>query len=199
MARRKDHTHAELREMALVAARRIAVRKGLGGLTAREVARRIEYSPGTLYNVFESFDDLIVQMNGRTLDELYQFMTAEKLGGDTETALKTLAHRYIKFTTENANLWSVLFDPSLLRTHELPAWYYEKVNRLVNLVAEPLEPMFSSQEYVALRHTVRVLWSGLHGICTLVSAQALDEEESATALADTLIDKFVAGLRVVKP
>ena len=184
--------------MAIVAARKIAARKGFGGLTARAVAKRIGYSPGTLYNVFESFNDLVIQMNGRTLDEFYEFMVAATLEDDVEIALKTLAHRYIRFTTDQANLWSVLFDPSRLKSDVLPAWYYEKVRRLVTLVAEPLKPLFSPKESIELFHTVRVLWSGLHGICTLVSAQALDEPESATALADTLVQNFVAGLRAGK-
>ena len=198
MARRKDHTHEELRNLALTVARKIAIRKGLDGLTAREVAKRMAYSPGTLYNLFERFDDLIRHMNGQTLDELYVVMAAEHQERDVEKALKILAHRYIGFSTDHANLWGVLFDSRILKSADLPTWYYEKVHRLIALVAEPLKPMFTNEQTAELLHTVRVLWSGLHGICALVNADALDEDVSAIGLADTLIENYVAGLYAMR-
>ena len=198
MARRKDHTHEELRKVALVAARKIVASNGLIGLTAREVAKSIGYSAGTLYNLFESFDDLIRHMNGQTLDELYDVMAAEHKERDVEKALNILARRYIDFSTDQANLWNALFDVRILKSDTLPAWYYEKVRRMMALVAEPLKPLFSPEESIELLRTVRVLWSGMHGICTLVEAEALDEEESSISLAGTLIQNYVAGLKVRK-
>ncbi len=70
MARRSDHSRDELYDMALEAARQIAEKEGLRGLKARGIAREIGYTIGTLYNLFEDLDDLIVHLNGRTLDAL---------------------------------------------------------------------------------------------------------------------------------
>ena len=61
MARRKDHSHDQLHKMALDATREIAEKEGLSGITARRIAKQIGYSPGTLYNVFENLEDLIIQ------------------------------------------------------------------------------------------------------------------------------------------
>ena len=68
MARRKDHSHEQLHTMATDAARELAEEEGLRGITARRIADKIGYSAGTLYNVFENLDDLIVHLNGSTLD-----------------------------------------------------------------------------------------------------------------------------------
>ena len=53
--------------MALDAARAIVSETGLEGLTTRKVAKRIGYTVGTLYQLFNDADDLIEQMNTRTL------------------------------------------------------------------------------------------------------------------------------------
>ena len=71
MARRADHSREELYDNALAAAQRIVETDGFRALTARSVADAIGYSPGTLYNLFENLDDLIIHLNGRTLDALY--------------------------------------------------------------------------------------------------------------------------------
>ena len=47
MARRSDHSREELYDLALSAAREIAEAEGLRGLTARRIAEKIGYTPGS--------------------------------------------------------------------------------------------------------------------------------------------------------
>ena len=84
LARCYDHSREQLREMALAAAREIVALDGLCGLTTRKVAARIGYTVGTIYNLFDDLDHLIVQMNGQTLDELYRVLAALPLEGEVE-------------------------------------------------------------------------------------------------------------------
>ena len=60
MGRRSQHSPEVLREMILDAAEAIVAEGGLTLLSAREIAKRIEYSPGTLYNIFQNLDDVVV-------------------------------------------------------------------------------------------------------------------------------------------
>jgi AcrR family transcriptional regulator len=189
MARRADHTHEELYEMALRAAREAAEAEGFKGLTTRKIAGRIGYSTGTLYNLFEGLNDIIVRMNAGTLDRLYDALTEEALADDPEEALKGLARGYIRFTVSNEKLWAVVFDPNLPRRGSLPGWYQEKVRRLLDLVEE------APVEQAARLHSARVLWSGIYGICSLAAAGALASEETLEQMADTLIVYYIDGLR----
>ena len=66
MGRRSDHTRAELEELILSAGHTLVAEAGLGGFSAREVARRIGYSIGTIHNVFRSSDRLIAALNTRS-------------------------------------------------------------------------------------------------------------------------------------
>ena len=70
MGRRSIHTPDELRELIIAATTEIVEQDGLEGLSAREIAKRVGYSPGTLYNVFENLDDLLFIIEARLLDEL---------------------------------------------------------------------------------------------------------------------------------
>ena len=72
MARRADHTREELHRMALDAAREIVDAEGLRGIKARKIMDKIGYTVGTLYQLFDDLDDLIVHMNTETLDALYE-------------------------------------------------------------------------------------------------------------------------------
>lgn len=106
MARRPDHSRDELYALAMNAARGIVERDGIRGLTARNIATAIGYSPGTLYNLFDNLDDLALQINGATLardgrlslvgdqsvPEMAESLIANYLAGLRTRAGKTARH-----------------------------------------------------------------------------------------------------------
>jgi AcrR family transcriptional regulator len=111
MARRSDHSREEIREMALVAAEQIVVDKGFEGLSARKVASVIGYTVGTLYLVFDNIDDLILQINARTLDRLYDRMAQTRTSAsDPRDYLLRLGQVYIRFADEDPHRWAMIFE-----------------------------------------------------------------------------------------
>ena len=56
MGRRSDHSREELRELILKAGETLMAEVGFADFSAREVAKRIGYSIGTIHNVFGSVD-----------------------------------------------------------------------------------------------------------------------------------------------
>jgi AcrR family transcriptional regulator len=195
MARRSDHSREELHNLILEKAQEIAELEGLRGLTARRVAREIGYTIGTLYNLFDDLDDMIVHMNGRTLDALYDALATVVLTGEPENDLRVLVDRYVEFVDRHPKLWSVLFDHHLPEPKQLPEWHREKILRLLGLLERPLAPFFDPGREAERLHAARVFWSSLHGICSLESAGKVAPDETVLALADTLISLFLAGLR----
>lgn len=181
--------------MVLAAAREIAEAEGLRGLTARRIAGRIGYSVGTLYNLFEDLDDLIMHLHVITLDGLYEACAAVPQNGVPEADLKALARAYIGFTGEHARLWNLLFEHRLPEGRPLPDWYLEKVARLLRLLERAIAPLFAPGQEAERLHSARVLWSSLHGMCSLASAGKLSDSESLTAMADSLARNYVTGLR----
>ncbi len=181
--------------MALAAAREIAVAEGLRGLTARRIAGRIGYSVGTLYQLFEDLDELIVHLHVTTLDALHEACTLAPRTGEPEADLRALARAYIDFTGEHPRLWNLLFEHRQPEGRPLPDWYQEKVARLMALVEAAIAPLYSPGRETERLHSARVLWSSLHGMCSVASAGKLAETESLAAMADSLVGNYVAGLR----
>lgn len=198
MARRSDHSREEIRTMALTAARRIVETDGLREMTARHVANAIGYSPGTLYNLFEGLDDLVLHLNGETLDSLRSHLDAVRPSGVPEADLKGLAAAYIAFIDDHPNLWAAVMDHSLPGGREVPDWYQDKVDGLMLVVEAALTPLFGGDEAVARRETARILWSSLHGICSLSRSGKLSvvTAVSVPQMVNDLIVTLLAGVRV---
>ena len=195
MGRRSDHSREELHKMALDAARKIADQEGLRGLSARRITREIGYTIGTFYNLFEDFDDLVVHLNGMTLDALFEACANISRELEPEARLHALARHYIAFTRDNAKSWSILFEHRLPDNKSQPDWYREKTLRLLGLVEAAIAPLFSKGLEVERLHSARALWASLHGICSLEAVDKLVSTETVEALSETLVTYYLAGLR----
>lgn len=194
MGRRSDHSRGELYEMALGAAREIARESGLAGLTIRGIAGKIGYSHGTLYNLFDDLDDMILHLNGRTLDALYDSLASVPVDGNAEADLLALAQSYIAFTRENAKLWNLLFEHHLPDYQPLPDWHHQKIGLLLGLVDRCLTQFFGPGQDAERLHAARVIWSSLHGMSSLESQRKLIPGDSVEAMATSLIQNYLAGL-----
>jgi AcrR family transcriptional regulator len=194
MGRRTDHTREQIHGLALAAARRIVAEEGLRGLTARRVAREIGYTIGTIYNCFENLDDLILQMNGETLDLLYGAMTENALPDGPENALRALIARQLHFAGRNSGLWAAVFSYEPPPDHEVPAAYRQKIRRLLGLFELALAPLLPEGAAHRAGHMARTVWVALQGFSALAASEAPGAAEPALALADTFVAGFIGGL-----
>lgn len=196
MARRSDHTREELRKLALVASRKIVEKEGLRGLRARQIARDIGYTIGTLYNMFNDLDDLVIHMNAETLDKLYDVCSNVKQTSNPVPDLEKLAHCYLDFTHANPKLWNAIFEHKMPPGEEFPDWYSQKVSKLLSIIESALSPLFSKAQAHEMEQHASVLWMSLFGIAAVQNADRLNEDETSFALVQTLINTYVSGLKL---
>lgn len=197
MARRSDHSREELYELAMKAARKIVEADSFRALTARNVADEIGYSPGTLYNLFKNLDDLVLHVNGRTLDDLYERLAMVPPSGDAEADIDNLLDGYLGFISDHPALWHMLFNYTLTDGDQVPDWYDHKVQRLLGIVEDMLAPLFGRADTGDQVSAARVLWAGLHGITALSETGKLNlvTHQSAREMARSLAANFIAGLK----
>ena len=196
MGRRSTHTPQQLRELILDAAQDIIQAQGLGGLSAREIARRIEYSPGTIYNMFENLDDVVLHVEARVLESLDKRLSTLLQDGNATGRVARLAQTYLAFTHENPRLWNLLFEHHLPAGTDLPAWYQQKLEGLMSRVEEALAPLFPPGREADRQRAARVLWAGVHGVTSLSTADKLSvvTTETASRLVNDLVGTYLAGL-----
>lgn len=198
MGRRSNHTPEQLRQLILDAAYGIIETDGLAGLSAREIARRIKYSPGTIYNMYQNLDDVVLHVEARVLDALDQCLEAANGGVHTDASarVRALARAYLAFTHEKPKLWNLLFEHYLPAGSDTPAWYQRKLECLMGRVEEAMAPLFPADAEADRKRAARVLWASVHGITSLSTANKLVSvtTETAAALVDDLIDNYLAGL-----
>ena len=181
--------------MAVEAATKIVAKQGFRKLSTRRIAARMGYSSGTLYQLFDNLDDIILHVNAKTLDGLIEVCRDVDFAAGPEASLNDLANRYIGYTSRNRSLWNSVFEHSLPSGRTAPAWFIEKRETLIGFGDQAIAPLFQPGEETIRHHEAHVLWAGLYGIASLATAGKLPASESPQLMVQSLIRNYLAGLR----
>ncbi len=198
MARRNDHSRKDIKQMAISAGLAIIEEKGFSALSTRNVANRIGYSVGTIYNVFENFYDLVFNINYEILKDLYFFVKEGIDGKQGVEAIKNMASSYLDYAIKFPNKWNALFEYDRPSEQQIPVWYLEKVNKLLILLEHQLIPIFGGDELTAKKAS-RIIWGGTHGLCTLGLTHRLggDDTEALKSMSNSLIENYIKGITII--
>ena len=164
MGRRSDHTREQLRELILEQGHRQLAEVGFARFSAREVAKRIGYSIGTIYNVFGSYDALMLALNGRTLDIWLAFLE-QRLAGCGEGRLDTAIEAYFDFALGQRHAWTALYDFRLPEGTPPSEEYRAKVSAITGVIVREIAAVLPSKVQDQALPLARSLLASVHGHC----------------------------------
>lgn len=172
MARRNDHSHQEIRDMALDNVKIFLDDHTHHELSLRKLAKSIGYVPSTLVNIFGSYNLLLLRAIAQTLDELMQQVYLELEKSSTpEDSLQTIAYCYYDFAQQHPNRWQLVFQHNM-NGEELPDWQENRINQMMSVLEDILKAINPSKENAEIVQSSRVIWASVHGI-TLLSLDDL--------------------------
>jgi AcrR family transcriptional regulator len=199
MGRRSEHTLDQIRAMALDAAEGILNAQGLDGLSTRAIAKAMGYTSGTLYLVFQNLDDLVLQLNRRTI----QGMAAAIQGaidpaGAPQDNVRALCKAYLKFGREHKPHWDLLFQRQWPAGFVYPAWYLGEMGQSLVPFEHELGRLLGpkgTQAQITLAG--RAIWCSMQGIHALYASGRMERLGVANLeeLIDFQVDLLIHGLK----
>ena len=164
MARRSDHTREELATLIVAEGHAQMEAVGFARFSAREVAKRIGYSIGTLFNVFCNVDRLVLAINARTLDLWTAHLDAALAEGGADRT-DCLVRSYFSFAEEHRHSWAAIYDHRLPAGESPPDWYAEALDRLIGRVVAEVEAVLPPARAAEAPALARSLLATVHGHC----------------------------------
>jgi AcrR family transcriptional regulator len=196
MGRRGEHSKSEIETMALEAAEAIIEDQGYSGLSARKVASAIGYTVGSLYFVFRNLDELVLRINGRTLDQLHAVLIDSLTDCRfPQQCVLTLGKTYLDFAAQHPHRWRMVFEHQPRDGSLSLEINREKMERFYDLVEKQLKALAARpDEEIAL--AARAIWNGVHGVATMAIKRIprSGAEQSAHQLSGHLISHYLNGL-----
>mgnify|MGYP003578494411 CR=1 FL=1 len=182
--------------MIVAEGHRVMAETGFAAFSAREVARRVGYSIGTIYNVFDSLDHLLVAINSRTF-ELWTDYLRERVEQGGSDRIQALVKAYFDFAREHSKLWMAIYDHRLPAGMAMPDRDMEKRRALTQIVFDEIARQLSARSASDVEHLSRSLIATVHGHCTfeLNGTFALMGEKDPVDLALSRVREAIAAAR----
>lgn len=182
--------------MIVAEGHRLMTETGFAAFSAREVARRVGYSIGTIYNVFESLDHLLIAINSRTF-ELWTDYLRKRIEGGGVDRIRALVEAYFDFAREHSKLWMAIYDHRLPPGIPMPDRDMEKRRALTQIVFDEIARQLPARSDSEVEHLSRSLIATVHGHCTyeLNGSFALMGEKNPVELALGRVREAIAAAR----
>ena len=193
---RKRRDVKKMRQRILRAAMELFAIGGYKNVSMRRIAKKIEYSPGTIYLYFENKDDIMLQLCYQGFESLLNLQHELDRITNPRTRLSAAGRYYIDFALENPELYELMFateeiikqpDPE---EESVPLRSFRKLEQHVREWLDAGVLAGGNPEAVTIS-----LWAALHGLASLLIKQQLRflPEEKMGEIVDRAIDFSLRG------
>lgn len=166
------------RHHILDAARELFISKGVEAVTMREIAKKIDYSPTTIYLYFKDKDALILDLCNTDFQSLANQLQSILAIADPLGRMLALGQAYAEFALQYPNHYRMMFMTKHLACNfdaaeQLPGLdAYHLLNDVVAQVfhAGHFLPELTDPELIA-----QTVWAAIHGVCSLQITMGEDQ------------------------
>jgi len=186
----KEARHKEKRASILEAARNLALENGFDQLSLREIARRIELSPASLYEYFRGKDEIIDALCVQTDLQMAEHMVSRREERSQEHPLLTIGCAYVHFALMRPDEFQLLFHRPL----------DEPAEAVTSLLRQYIDQSLRSGEFYAgfgfeAEEMTQTFWALIHGQSLLALTRGIQDEPDDMNVIKEAIQKLISGFR----
>ncbi|WP_191965561.1 TetR/AcrR family transcriptional regulator [Oryzomonas sagensis] len=195
---RKERQKESLRQEILDAAREILLAEGYAKLSMRSIAKRIEYSPTTIYLYFKNKDEILFHLCDESLERQFEAMDAAADGKSSPLArLRATLRAYIDFGLSEPDRYRITYMTDISPYVSVASILNEGSfgNKLLELVRRRLNDILvESGSALDPESAFQTLWAHSHGIVSLLISCPDFPWVERDKLIETNIDISLKGL-----
>lgn len=167
ISQRKQRERGEMRDLILDAARSIFLEKGYDQTSIRNIAEKIEYSPGTIYLYFKEKDEIFHALHEEGFRRMLGKMEPLQHVADPMERLKAMGKVYLQFARDNKDFYDLMFIMGAAMNHDPEKW--EMGERTLAFLKQVIKDCQAKghfkghdPEYLSF-----MIWSQVHGMAAL--------------------------------
>ncbi|MFT4685849.1 MAG: AcrR family transcriptional regulator [Neolewinella sp.] len=172
---RKEQEKEDLRRKVITAATELFREESYAAVSMRKIAKRVEYSVGTLYLYYKDKDELFLAVQSAAFEQAFTFINALSGKDDPLERLQELGERYVRFGMKNPDLYRLMFmmEHPMDAMEEGDPWHSGIA--LHNLLTSLVKECVAAGRIVAEDpdRLSFALWSLVHGMVSLRISQRL--------------------------
>lgn len=168
MGRRSDHGREELEALILDTGGKVMAESGYARFSAREVAKRIGYSVGTVMHVFGNVDGLVMEINARTFRHWSEWLEERLEGTEGRERILVLVRGYFDFAETHLNLWAAIYEHRVPEGMAMSEKLAAQRVRLTGVIAREVAAVLPAHEAGDAAELTSSLIATVHGHCAFM-------------------------------
>lgn len=190
-----------MRRLILDAAKEIFLEKGYYQTSIRNIADKIEYSPGTIYLYFKEKDEIFFALHNEAFSRLFTLFEPLAFVEDPFERLKAMGRIYMDFAFNNKDLYDLMFIMNAPMNMILEGCEWKMGDRTFDSLVKTIEACQLAGRFKG--HHVQTLsfmvWSSLHGMCALYcrGRMGVMQNENEEAMLNAGYKSFVELLSTI--
>jgi RND family efflux transporter MFP subunit len=199
---RQQHARESTRRAILDAALELFIADGYAQVSIRNIAAKVEYSPGAIYSYFPSKDEIFFALAEEGFREIGERQFAGSPSDDPLDDVRAVAWRLYEFSKDQPQYFALVFldrhVPRVSKEYERFSFISEMRNRALTrverCVADGIFPETTDPQ-VALR----LIFAPIFGIAALRLSNRMQPDVDPDALVRDAIETTIAGIRAGAP
>jgi AcrR family transcriptional regulator len=160
---RASYHHGDLKQALLDAARAEVNANGAQGLSLASLARRAGVAQSAPYRHFTDREELLAAVATAGFEEFTTALLAAAQSGTEEGAVQRMAETYLRFGSENVELYRLMFASRLVPESASDS----HLRKAAQASFQPLLDHISKAAASTIRGRALVFWAQLHGLVML--------------------------------
>lgn len=196
---RRERRRLATRQEILQAARELLLEVGPDELTVRQVARRADFSPASLYTYFSSRDEIVSALLAESFHRLDQYL--RRVPGDlpADERVIELGTAYMAFARENPVDLRCILSASPRTAPEGSDWSLGlEAARLIGRTFRDgvAEGVFAATEELTSAEMAYGVWALVHGMVSLGGVDLSEVAGDVHAAPRRVLEAYVARLKM---
>lgn len=166
---RKEREKLEMKRLIIEAAMQMFLEEGYEKTSIRNIADKIEYSPGTIYLYYKDKDELLYEVQREAFGRLYEAFVQNAPSKSPWKRLEQIAHTYVSFGMEHPDLYDLMFiiRAPMNTVNEKEGWVNGDAcfNYLTDCISQCVDKKLL--RYTDKRLAALSIWSLTHGLVSL--------------------------------
>ncbi|SRR5579883_158054 len=198
IAERKVRERESMKAKILNAAFKLFLDHGIENVSIRNIAERIEFSPGTIYLYYRDKDQIFFELYNLAFGRFYEEQQKLQPIQDPYDRLYQGCQQYIRWGLANPKLYDLMFiveiPMNVIAREECEDIGRRSFDLLRQTVTECIEKGKLRIKDVELGSTM--IWNMLHGIVSLIiKRRILVPEETVEGMVSAMLDNFLLLLK----
>jgi RND family efflux transporter MFP subunit len=199
---RQQHARETTRRAILDAALELFIADGYAQVSIRNIAAKVEYSPGAIYSYFPSKDEIFFALAEEGFREIGERQFAGAPSDDPLDDVRAVVWRLYEFSKDQPRYFSLVFldrhVPRVSKEYErfsfISAMRGRALAQVERCIADGIFPAATLAETA-----LRLLFAPVIGIAALRVSNRLQPDVDADALVRDAIETTIAGIRAGAP